>query len=88
MKQNSVIAPILARVLNANGYKRLTTDQAAAAAREAAIASAPDDMIDNVQAIVGNLSALNQLLEKFGLVHTDRDVPALIVDIRKSLNPS
>ncbi len=78
------LAPAIARAILASNGHRLSAEQHKSLLADVANTSKPTDLVDNLTSL-GNLSALNQEWERFGLVTTERDIPAMIVQIKASL---
>jgi len=74
-KQNEVVAPAVARAIKASKGARIDSEGHKALIRDIVGSSDPDSLADNVAA-VSNLSALNQEAERYGLIKTERDLPA------------
>ena len=84
MRNIEVCATAVANAIRASNGNRITTDAAKAAKGEIIKASAPEDMLDNLETF-SNLSALNQGLERVGLVSTERTLSALETAIKAKL---
>ena len=77
-------ASAIASALRANGAKRITQEQANMALKSALADAAPEQIVD-VASTFMNLSALNQELERHGLITTERSLPALLAEVKRQL---
>jgi hypothetical protein len=84
MRNTQLIANHVAVAIKSCGGGRITTEAAKVAMQALGTASQPSDMVENM-AVFFNLSALNQELERCGIVRAERTLTALQAQIRDAL---
>ena len=84
MRNIEVCSAAIAAAIRASNGNRITSEAAKAAKGEIIRLSSPEDMLDNLETF-SNLSALNQGLERVGLVSTERTLSALETAIKAKL---
>lgn len=90
MRDLALLGRVLAGAINATGGKRLTQEQVSGLIATIVTMQpplAPDVLRATIEPLL-NVSQLNQELERFGLVVTDRAEPALIAAIRTAMKPT
>lgn len=85
MRNVNVCAQSIAQAIKSCNGQRITQEAAQSAMKDLIVKSKPDELADNMTCWL-NLSALNQELERHGLVKTERAVPALIGAVKAELN--
>lgn len=84
MRNIKLISKALAGAIRASGGNRITADAAKAAMREIMQGVGDGDLADHLSPLM-NLSALNQELERSGLVACDRKLSALMQGVKAEL---
>lgn len=84
MRNISVVSAAIANAIKTCNGQRITQEAAKTAMGEIAAKSDPADLVDNLSVML-NLSALNQDLERAGLVKTERTLSALMAGVKAAL---
>lgn len=84
MRNLSICSAAIARAIKASNGGRLNNEAHKALMADILKTSSPDESIENVTS-VGNLSALNQELERYGLITTVRELPAFYKAVKDEL---
>ena len=84
MRNIQTTATAIASAIRACNGGRISQEAARAAMESLTKVSAPDELVDNLATLL-NLSALNQELERCGLVKTERTLSALMAAVKAAL---